>query len=595
MENGNRHNELRGIAGAPGIAMGRAYHIDRPHLRVPHHQLPPPAIASELERLDAALELSRHQLSEAKTRLQMDEHLQIIEAHRALYDDPELIQRLRDRITQFGINAEWAVSQVIAELTGLFDQVEDIYLRERRRDFEYVERRLLMNLMGITQESLDSIEERVILVAHDLSPADFAHINRERILGIATDMGGATSHMAIMARALEIPTVIGLEKITESVKTGDLIIIDGFAGIVISNPAMDLINEYENRRRRQEQLTEDLRRFRDLPTATADGACIRLAANIELPAELDAVKNNGLNHIGLFRTEFLFLFSSHAPSEQEQYEVYRNVIERLGPDGETTIRTIDLGGDKAGFTAGATLQESNPAMGLRAIRLCFQYPEIFRSQLRAILRASAHGKIRIMFPMISALDELRQAKEMLREAQDELRRAGIPFDERIPLGIMIETPASTWIADLLAAEVDFFSIGTNDLIQYTLAVDRGNEHVSYLFHPLHPAILRSLRRTVEAARAAGIPVAMCGEMAGQPEIVMCLLGLGITELSMTPNKALRVKRLIGRFRIADAHRLAEEALALKTATEVSEHVVGHMLQYYPEELGVDRPTTGKPH
>jgi len=590
VRNENQPIELSGMAGAPGIAMGRAYHIDRPHLRVPHHQLPPPAVEFEIERLNSALNLSRNQLIEAKARLNMEEHLQIIEAHIALYEDPELIQRLRDRISQFGINAEWAVTQLIAELTSLFDQVEDIYLRERRRDFEYIERRLLMNLMGIKQESLENIEEPVILVAHDLSPADFAHINRERILGIVTDIGGTTSHMAIMARALEIPTVVGLEKITETVKTGDLIIIDGFTGTVIRNPAMDLINEYENRRRQHEQLTRDLRRFRDLPTATADAVRVRLAANIELPSELDAVKDNGLNHIGLFRTEFLFLFGAHSPTEEEQYAAYRNVIERLGPNGETTIRTIDLGGDKAGFAAESGVTEQNPAMGLRAIRLCFQYPEIFRDQLRAILRASAHGKIRIMFPMISGLAELRQAKEMLRKVQDELRAAGVPFDEHIPLGIMIETPASTLIADLLAAEVDFFSIGTNDLIQYTLAVDRGNEHVSYLFHPLHPAILRSLRLTIDAARAAGIPVAMCGEMAGQPEIVMFLLGMGITELSMTPNKALLIKRLIGRFRMADARRLVEEAMTMKTANEITEHVVGYMLRTFPEEFGIVPPS-----
>jgi phosphoenolpyruvate-protein phosphotransferase (PTS system enzyme I) len=587
-----RIKELRGAPGAPGIALGRAYHIDRPHIRVPRHRVEPSDIKHELGRLQSALSLSRHQIGGAKDKLDLDEHLQILDAHLALFQDPELITRVQRRIETLAINAEWAVSQVMAEVTTAFDHVDDPYLRERRRDFEYVERRLLVNLMGVKTDSLEDIAEPVILVAHDLSPADLAHINRDFLLGIVTDVGGVTSHTAILARAMQVPTVIGLESITEEVKTGDLIIIDGFNGKVILNPSMDLIAEYDTMRQRHERIEQDLRLLRDVPAETADGRPILLAANIELPSELDSVLDSGITNIGLFRTEFLYLFSSHTPTEDEQYEVYKNVLTRMGDGAVTTIRTIDLGGDKMDLDSRHYQAEANPAMGLRAIRLCLVHPDVFRIQLRAILRASVHGHVRIMLPMISGLEELRTAKRLVEEAREELRVESIPFDEEIDLGIMVETPAAAMIADLLAAEADFFSIGTNDLIQYTLAVDRGNEHVNYLFHPLHPAVLRSIRNVVRAGREAGIPVAMCGEMAGEPNYVMALLGLGVTELSMSPNRALRIKRLIGRFTMAEAEALGAEALRFSTVTEVTDFIVGHMHKSYPEEFALEPHSDG---
>lgn len=584
MKNNEHVLEMTGASGAPGIALGRAYHYDHPNIRVPHHKLAPSEIDQEIARLNSALFLSQHQLVEASGKLQLDEHKQIIEAHLSLFQDPEFFHRLRQRIQDLSINAEWAVTQIIAEVTNLFDHVEDPYLRERRRDFEYVERRLVMNLMGVSSSGLEGITDPVVLVAHDLSPADLAQINRAKILGIVTDLGGTTSHTAILARALTIPTVVGLDAVTAEVKTGDLIIVDGFEGKVYLRPSMELITDFDTRRRQHKRFEEDLRKIRDLPAQTADHVPVVLAANIELPSELEIMRTNGVERIGLFRTEFLFLFSANLPDEMAQYDVYRGVIEKLGARGVTTIRTIDLGGDKVSFAAADCQNEANPAMGLRAIRLCLAHPDVFHTQLRAILRASAHGKTRIMFPMISGMDELRQAKALLAKAKDELRREGIPFDENIEIGIMIETPAAVWIADLLAKEVNFFSIGTNDLIQYTLAVDRSNEHVNYLFHPLHPSILRAILQVVIAGHNADIPVAMCGEMAGQPEYVMALLGLGLDELSMTPSKALHVKRLLSRFTTDQARALATSALQLATAGEVDQFIVSFMHREFPDEF-----------
>jgi phosphotransferase system enzyme I (PtsI) len=579
---------LTGVAGAPGIALGAVYPVDRQRIRVPQHRLPPGALEHEVERLSSALALSRHQLSLAKEKLHVADHAQILDAHLSLFHDPELIQRIRQRIIEAGINAEWAVEQVIAETARLFDRIDDIYLKERRRDFEYVQRRLLVNLMGIQQESLEQIEQPVVLVTHDLSPADLANLDRAKVLAILVDVGTATGHTAILARALEIPTVVGLEVITAEAKTGDVAIVDGFEGRVILNPSPEQIADFEARRQIHEQFEENLQSFRDRPAQTADGVQLWLAANIGLPNEVDTVQKNGLTRIGLFRTEFLFLFSHHPPSEDEQYAVYRSVVERLGPSGLTTIRTIDLGGDKALFASAEMQNEANPAMGLRAIRLCLAHPDIFLTQLRAILRASAHGRLRILIPMIDGVDELRKVKEYLVAAQDELRAQGAAFDPDVEIGVMIETPAAVMLADLLAPEVDFFSIGTNDLIQYTLAVDRGNEHLNYLFHPLHPAVLRGIRHVVEAGEAAGIPVAMCGEMAGQVEYVMIIVGLGVKELSMAPRKALQVKRVLSRFSLDEARTQAAAALQFKTTQEVNDHVLTVMHRAFPEEFDLDR-------
>ncbi|HPQ71467.1 MAG TPA: phosphoenolpyruvate--protein phosphotransferase [bacterium] len=574
---------LNGVASSAGIALGRAYQVDRNRIQVPQQHLAPGTMDHDLERLETAFVISRHQLHQAREMLSGDDHLQILDTHIAVLEDPELEKDARRRIITKNINAEWAVKQVFDKAASIFEKAEDPYLRERKRDFEQIAQRLLANLMGLHREGLDQIDEPVIVVAHDLSPADMAHLNRQFVKGIITDVGGPTSHTSILARAMEIPAVVGTETITRDVKTGDLLIIDGFEGRVILNPSMELIAEYETRRRFHADLQNKLLLLRDVPAATGDGRPVQLAANVELPSELSVLRDNGLARVGLFRTEFLFLMGDHIPTEDEQVKSYRHMIDGLGAEGVTTIRTIDVGGDKIGpeFRLEG---EANPAMGLRAIRFCLANPDLFRTQLRAILRASAHGKVRIMFPMISGVEELRRAKEILARVQDELRNEGVAFDEKIQIGIMVEIPSAAFIADLLAREVDFFSIGTNDLIQYTLAIDRSNEHVNYLFSPMHPAILRGISLIVKAGHEAGIPVAMCGEMAGQPEYVMLLLGLGIDELSMSPHSVLRIKRLIQRFTMEQARTLAGETMRFATAGEVSDHVVNFMRSHFPEEF-----------
>ena len=577
--------ELKGVASSPGIALGRAFQIDRSLIHVPQHNLRPGTVENELERLEAAFVLARHQLNQARNKLTGGDHLQILDTHIAFLEDPELEKNTRRLVMTENINAEWAVKKVIDEAASIFDQVDDLYLRERKQDFEHILQRLLANLMGLRQESLENITEPVIIVAHDLSPADMAHIDRSKILGILTDLGGPNSHTSILARAMEIPNIVGLESITRRVKTGDLLILDGFEGQVILNPSLELISEYETRRRFHIQMEDELRLTRDLPTVTADGTTVQLSANIELPSELKILNANGVKRIGLFRTEFIFLLSSGIPSEEDQFKAYREVIEGLGPDGVTTIRTIDLGGDKLTLHL-IPEAEPNPAMGLRAIRLCLAHPDLFRTQLRAILRASAYGKVRIMFPMISGLEELRQTISIFNEVREEIVRESIPFDESIEVGIMIEVPSAAIVADLLAREVDFFSIGTNDLIQYTLAIDRTNEHVNYLFTPAHPAILRTIKGIVEAGHNAGIPVAMCGEMAGNPDYVIALLGLGIDELSMSPHNTLRIKRLLRRITVDEARKVVAEALALKTASEISKHIIGYVRSHFPEDFWV---------
>ena len=581
----NPNTILSGVASSSGIALGRAFHVDRNVIQVPHHRLAPGTTEHELERLESAFVLSRHQLHEARIKLTGGDHLQILDTHIAFLEDPQLERNIRAQVTAKMINAEWAVNEVINEVASVFDRSEDSYLRERRRDFEQISQRLLANLMGLHQDGIEHINEPVILVAHDLSPADMAHINREFILGILTDIGGQTSHTSILARAMEIPAVVGLESITREVKTGDLLILDGFAGRVMLNPSLELIDEYDTRRRYHLQVETELRLTRDLPTVTADGATIQLSANIELPSEIVALRTNGLNRVGLFRSEFIFLIGTQTPDEEAQYHAYREVVEGLGPNGVTTIRTLDLGGDKLHHEASA-LHETNPAMGLRAIRLCLARRDLFRTQLRAILRTSAHGKVRIMFPMISGIEELREAKAELESMRRNLREENIPFDETCEVGIMIEVPSAALIADLLAREVNFFSIGTNDLIQYMLAIDRSNEHVNYLFTPAHPAILRAICSIIDAGHHAGISVAMCGEMAGDPDYVMFLVGLGIDELSMTPHNSLRIKRLLSRFTMEEARQVAQHALTLQTSSEVSDYVITYVRTHYPEEFWV---------
>jgi phosphotransferase system enzyme I (PtsI) len=581
---GERREEwIRGIPGSPGIAIGRVFFLDRRRLTVPHYHIEPDAADAECDRLAHAMDNAEEELLAVRARLESDgtdEPLGILDAHMRMVKDPTLVERTRKRIHGELQNAEWALSSSIKEIKAILDGASDDYFRERRSDVDFVGERIMRNLQGLALDQPTQLESAAILIAFDLSPADTAMMHDQPVLGFATDVGGKTSHTAIVARALEIPAVVGLDVITERVGTGDLIVLDGYRGEVVLNPSPFTIRRYERRREVLKQRDALLLRGFDLPAITTDGARIHLSANIELREEVASALSHGAEGIGLYRTEFLYMNRADLPSEDEQYEVYREIVSLVAPR-PVTLRTLDLGGDKLPTRLRGGREVGGP-MGLRAIRLCLQDPELFRTQLRAMLRASMHGQIRIMFPMISGVDEARKAKAHLATAAHELTQRGVAFQPNVPVGAMIEVPSAVIVADLLAKEVDFFSIGTNDLIQYAMAADRVNETVAYLFRPLHPAVLRLLQRTVEAARQANIAVSMCGEMAGEPQYALILLGLGLHELSMNPGSLPFMKRILRRGARADGERLLEEALRLVTPDEVELLVHDRMQSLFPD-------------
>jgi phosphotransferase system enzyme I (PtsI) len=484
------------------------------------------------------------------------------------------------------LNAEGALKKILNRAREAFKRIEDEYLRERSSDIESVGERVLRNLMGETQQSIAGFDRKGIIVAHDLSPSDTLQMDRSFILGFVTDMGGRTSHTAILARSLGIPAVVGLESVTSLVNGGTPAIIDGTSGTVILNPSAETFKEYLQKKQDYDYVEKELLAYRQLPAVTLDGHGLTLRSNIELIEEVPTALQQGAEGIGLFRSEFLFLGTSEPPDEESQYRIYRDILQQIAPH-EVTFRTLDVGGDK--FVPDINLgDEPNPALGLRGIRFSLADRVLFKTQLRAILRASAHGPTRLMLPMVSGVAEVRNSREMIHQAMQELKAEGHSFDGEIPVGIMIETPAAVLIADLLAAEVDFFSVGTNDLIQYCLAVDRANEHVAYLYEPLHPAVLRALRMICSAGRKGGIPVSMCGEMAGEAFYVPILLGLGFTELSMNPPCISRVKKIIRKFTLVEARELLDELLCLPTALEIAHRLEDEMAERLPEQFGWPR-------
>ncbi len=565
-----RETVLEGIPASPGIAIGKVYLMDRGTVGTPALcHLDPASIAAEIERFEEALRRSKEQLLKIKRRIERrkggKEHAYIIDAHIMILEDRMLIEDTIKTIEKERVNAEWAFRVVLKKFIDIFNSIDDEYLRERVSDIEHVGERVLRNLTGTLHEGLHYLQENVVVVAHDLSPADTAQMVKDKVLGFATDMGSRTSHTAIIARSLEIPAVVGLERITYTVEPDDTIIIDGIEGKVILNPSERTLEEYRRRQERYLFYERELLQLKDLPAVTRDGKVIKLMGNIELAEEVPSVIDHGGEGIGLYRTEFLYLNRKDFPSEEEHFETYRRVVEAMAPR-PVTIRTLDIGGDKFVHWGGGG--EANPALGLKAIRFCLKRKDIFKTQLRAILRASAFGKVRIMFPLISGIEELREAKGILEEVKGELRRKGIRFDEGICVGIMVEVPAAAVIADLLAREVDFFSIGTNDLLQYTLAIDRVNEQVAYLYEPFHPSILRMIKGIVDGGHEHGIEVGICGEMAGDLEYIVILLGLGLDQLSMNALSIPEVKRLIRNATYEKARAVAEEALKCSTAAEV---------------------------
>jgi len=560
---------LHGISASPGIAIGRARVTDRAKIAVSEAAIRPDEVAAETKRFLDAVEKAREDLQLLKEQLELEkgaEHLYILDTHLMILEDPMLTSQTVSCIESQLMNAEGSLKKTLVKFREFFNAIDNEYLRERGGDVEIVGERILRRMIGIQQEPLVELTGKVVVIAHDLSPADVLQIDKNRIIGFATDLGGKTSHASILARALGIPAVVGLEAVTTSILSGDHIIIDGSTGTVVINPDDQTFREYLSRKLQYEYCNRELAKLRDLPAETVDGHPISLKGNLEFAEEIPALKEHGGEGVGLYRTEMLFMNRTDLPDEEEQFNAYLKMILEVAPF-PVSIRTLDVGGDK--FVPELNLaDELNPALGLRAIRLSLRNPETFRPQLRAILRASAFGKARIFFPMISVIAEIREAKRIINEIKSELSSQGIAYDDKIKIGIMIEVPSAVLIADLLAQEVDFFSIGTNDLIQYSLAIDRTNEHLSHLYQPLNPAILRSLKMVADAAHAAGIDACICGEMAGDPDYLPILLGLGFDELSMSPPSIPRVKNILRRFSRAEAVTLTEKVLAADTAEAV---------------------------
>ena len=576
-------NIFKGIGASPGIVIGRAYLLDRRKVVVAGHQILDVDVKGEVVRFKKALEDSKSQIEDIRKRFTKDlgrSHRYILDTHVMLLEDKMLVDSTIKRIKDQRVNAEGALRETMDSIAKKFDALPDEYLRERKHDVEQVGERVLRNLLGRNQESLADIREEAIIIAHDLAPTDTLVMRKDKVLGFATDAGSRTSHTAILARNLGIPASVGVEKITSAVKTGDVVILDGIHGVVIVDPDEETFLEYLKKQRSFKYFEQELVKLKDLPAETLDGHRVHLQGNIELPEEVVTVMDHGGAGIGLYRTEFLFLNKPSMPTEEQHYQAYRHVVERAAPN-EVVIRTLDVGGDKVGLP-GVFEKEPNPALGLRAIRFCLSRHDIFRAQLRGILRASAHGTIKLLLPMISGLTELRATRKILDEMKGELRAEGLPFDEQMQVGVMIEIPSAALIADLLAREADFFSIGTNDLIQYTLAIDRSNEHVAYMYEPLEPAVLRLLQRVSLAAHEAKIGLAMCGEMAGDPLYAAILMGLGFEFLSMNVASIPWVKRVVRSVRMHDAVELADLVMQQPTADLARRTAESFMQERFPD-------------
>ncbi len=559
---------LHGIGVSPGIAIGPARMFHVTSLEVPPTPIEDPR--AELARFDEAVAKARVTLTELKEQT-LDElgekHAEIFQAHIDLLDDVALRPEIERRLNEERLNVEYLVNDLIASYTKMLEQVQDPIFRERSNDFLDVGRRILGYLLEEESENLEHLEEPCVIVAQDLSPSEAANMDLPNAMGLATDAGGPTSHMAIIARAFQIPTVVGLRYLGSRIGKGDTVIVDGAKGSVIIHPREEMLERYRAEKQRQEDLRLALAEAAtEGPSVTLDEKEIPTYANIELLAETHLSKRAKCQGIGLYRTEFLFIDRSSLPTEEEQYDHYRKIVEAMAPL-PVTARTLDLGGDKA-LPSVTAENETNPQLGWCSIRLCLDRPDIFKAQLRAMLRASVHGDMQIMLPMITGVDQLLEAKQVIKEVKDDLRQRGVPFDEDIKLGVMVETPAAALIADRLAEECDFLSIGTNDLIQYCLAVDRANRRTAHLYQPTHLSVLRLLKKTLDAAKAAEIPCSICGEMAGDPVLTELLLGMGFASLSMSSVSLPRVRAEIANIHLATAKRFARKVLKMSSTSEI---------------------------
>ncbi|HQE05839.1 MAG TPA: phosphoenolpyruvate--protein phosphotransferase [Tepidanaerobacteraceae bacterium] len=561
---------FKGIEASPGIEIGKAYLLKEEQVIIDKAGVQDEKIELEIKRLENAVETSKIQLKKVKEKAEKElgkAEAQIFEAHLMFLEDPVFMDEIKSKIKSEKITAEHAVLQVAEMYIETFNNMEDEYLKERAADVKDVGDRLIKNILGIADQNLADLPEKVIIIAKDLTPSDTAQMNKEMVLAFATDMGGRTSHTAIMARSLEIPAVVGLTDLYGKAKDGDTVIVDGNAGKVFVNPDKATLEEYERLKAEYLEYRQSLKELKDLPAETRDKSRkVELCANIGTPDDLKGALENGAEGVGLYRTEFLYMDRDSLPTEEEQFEAYKMVAEKMAPRA-IIIRTLDIGGDKK-LPYLDMPEELNPFLGWRAIRMCLDRPEILKTQLRAILRASHYGKLRIMYPMISRVEEIRRANAILEEARQELGREGIPYDKELQVGIMIELPSAAVIADILAEEVDFFSIGTNDLIQYTLAVDRMNEHISKLYEPLHPAVLRLIKNVIDASHKAGKWTGMCGEMAGDLSATAILLGMGLDEFSMSASSIPQVKKIIRSISYDEAKEIAEKALSMESAQDV---------------------------
>jgi phosphoenolpyruvate-protein phosphotransferase (PTS system enzyme I) len=561
---------FRGIAVSAGICRGKILVLDRAQHVITRRALPDPEITAEISRFEKALVQTRQQISEVQRKVVENmgaKEGDIFDAHLLMLEDQTLVDEVIRAIREQRINAESAFHEVSERYAAALAGVNDEYLRERASDMRDLTTRVLDNLLQVKEQvDFHSLTEPCILVGHDLSPSMTAQLDRKLVLGFATDIGGKTSHTAIIARSMGIPAVVGLKTASEEFATGDYALLDGYNGTVIVRPTDQTLFEYGQLSRIKASLEEKLREIQKQPAVTLDGKFIHLSGNIENLNDIEAVIANGAEGVGLFRTEYLFISRDSLPSEEDQYQVYRQVAAALKPH-PVIIRTLDLGGDK--FASHLQLaKEVNPFLGWRAIRFCLAQPELFCAQLRAILRASAVGNVKLMYPMISGLDELNQANALVEKCKSELRTSKIPFDENMDIGAMVEIPSAALIAGALAKRVNFFSIGSNDLIQYTLAADRTNEKVSHLYEPTHPAIIRLIKMTVDAAHQHGIWAGVCGEIAGDPALAPLLIGLGVDELSAAPPVVPQVKYIVRRLKLAEAQELAAFALQCESPSEI---------------------------
>ncbi|HBG0719350.1 phosphoenolpyruvate--protein phosphotransferase [Clostridioides difficile] len=561
----------KGIGASPGVALGKALVVEHSELVIEKKSID--NVEAEIAKLEDAVAVSKKELVKVKEKASEElgaEEAEIFEAHLLVLEDPELIGSAIDKIKTESVNAEYALNEIKEMFVSMFESMDNEYMKERAADIKDVTNRILRHILGIKVVDLSALSEEVVLIAHDLTPSDTATMNKKMVLGFLTDIGGRTSHTAIMSRTLEIAAIVGLNDITSKVKDGDFVVFNGDTGEVIVNPDEETINKYTELKAKYEDERKALQLLKGKPSVTLDGKHVELAGNIGTPNDIEGLIKNDAEGVGLYRTEFLYMDRDSFPTEEIQYEAYKAVLE--GMDGKPiVIRTLDIGGDKE-LSYLSMEPEMNPFLGYRAIRLCLDRKDIFKTQLRALYRASIHGRLRIMFPMISSLEELLQAKEVVKEVLAELDSEGVAYAKDVEIGMMIEVPSAAVISDVLAKHVDFFSIGTNDLIQYTCAVDRMNQKISYLYNQFNPAVLRLIKTVIDNAHKEGKWAGMCGESAGDQKMIPILLGMGLDEFSMSPISILPARKLITSVKESDMKKLAEDVLNMGTAEEIKSYI-----------------------